>query len=179
MYISPKDFNNGSVEVLNSFFDQHDTAILENTRRLVGMLKDYDPLGKFEKEILLLQRGLECNLPRILLNVKADYENFFDQLVGRVKEKCYLVDEAAEWVVSAWAKALEIPGAGFEKKSTVSRAWVAANDFENEESDTIPLFLGNNREGLAVKPGAPGRPERRVPNFLGFLFQPIFKGKGK
>ncbi len=84
------------------------TGVLDEPRRLEGLLRDYCPGDK--RGVTLLMSALQENIPRDLMaiDVHVPVEITAARLVRRMVDNRGLSNDAAGWCVEAWAHALGI-----------------------------------------------------------------------
>ena len=110
-------------------------AILDEPRRLEGLLRDYCPGDK--RGVALLLSALQENIPRDLLAAETTLplEIIAGRLMQRMVENRGLSEDAAGWCIEAWAFALglSLP----QKNKADSLPIMAASPFANT-ADSVP-----------------------------------------
>ena len=108
MYITPRiAFSDESVMTLQNLLEVHSSEILKDHRKLKDMLKYNDKEGEFSKEIYLLSISMIANIPEQILAYRTDFARIFHLLVQQLRGRFLIEEQAAQWAVSSWAKALE------------------------------------------------------------------------
>lgn len=100
--------NNFPREKLREIVARHGRPVIEDPRRLEGLLRDY--CGQYRREVSVLVMAAEERVPVDLLaaTANAPREVMMARLVTRLCDHLALAEPAARWAVASWAFALEL-----------------------------------------------------------------------
>lgn len=122
--------NNLPREKLGEIIARHGPSLIEDARRLEGLLRDY--CGQYRREVSVLVMALEERVPMDMLSAprSAPREVLLARMTTRLCDHLALSEPAARWAVASWALALNLVSKeeleAIEQTTAAPKAVVAA-----------------------------------------------------
>lgn len=136
-------------ETLAGLIKKHGTSLVDDPRRLEGLLRDL--CGENKREINALIGTLKLRVPADLLNISnIPVETLSARLIKRIEDDLGLKEELARWAISAWMEAL----LGIKISAPVPPPVKVKTDICPKPATDKPTFISSLSLAMVLVPGA-------------------------